>query len=350
MKQTLLKKFTIAAIALMAVPGFAVAQEKEKNKEKDKIKEEKIKDVKERQQIVITRTGDKDEKTVIEIDGDKVKVNGKDVADLKDIQVHVNNLNIPNMRFRTVPGQNNNFSMAFDDFGSGETLFKVDSNRAMLGVTTDGHDKGAEILSINKESAAEKAGLKKGDIIVKIDSRKIDGAEDVTDAIRAHKPGDKVSITYLRDSKENKATAELGRWKGIDVKKMTAPKILSDKAWKEDYFDNNNFAQGFSTNTPGVYTTSSSRPKLGLQVQDTDDGKGVKVLEVHDEGTASKAGIKEGDIITQIDDKAVNGADEISKVMKEKKDQPQVRFQVTRNGKQQTIDVKIPRKLKTVDM
>lgn len=345
MKQTLLKKITIAAIALMAAPGIIVAQEKAK--EKDKVKEEKIKESKGRQQIVITRTGDKDEKTIIEIDGDKVKVNGKDVADLKDIQVHVDNLNIPNMRFRTVPGQNN-YSMSFDDFGSGRTLFNVDSNRAMLGVTTDGHDKGAEIQSITKESAADKAGLKKGDIIVKIDSRKIDGAEDVTDAIRAHKPGDKVSITYLRDEKENKASAELGRWKGIDVKGMTAPRILSEKAWKED-FGNNNFGQNFP-GVSGVYTTSGSRPKLGMSVQDTDDGKGVKVLEVHNEGTAHKAGIKEGDIVTQIDDKAVNSADEISKLMKEKKDQPVVKFQVTRNGKQQTIDVKIPRKLKTVDM
>ena len=32
-----------------------------------------------------------------------------------------------------------------------------------------------------------------------------------------HKPGDKVTVTYLRDKKEQKATAELGRWKGYDV-------------------------------------------------------------------------------------------------------------------------------------
>jgi len=126
MKQTLLKKFVIIAIALFATPGLIIAQEKEKTKTKEKT---------EKQQIIITRTGDKDEKTVIEIDGDKVKVNGKDVADLKDIQVHINNLNIPNMRFRTpAPGQN--FSMSFDDYGSGRTLCNVDSNRAMLGVVT----------------------------------------------------------------------------------------------------------------------------------------------------------------------------------------------------------------------
>src|SRR5918993_2749535 len=124
MKQTLLKTFAIAAIALFAAPGLILAQEKEKTKTKEKT---------EKQQIIITRSGDKNEKTVIEIDGDKVKVNGKDVADLKDVQVHVNNLNIPNMRFHTTQGQNG-FNMNFDDHGTGRALFSVDSNRAMLGV------------------------------------------------------------------------------------------------------------------------------------------------------------------------------------------------------------------------
>ncbi|HYO21668.1 MAG TPA: hypothetical protein VER36_04635, partial [Flavisolibacter sp.] len=151
MKQLLLKRLAIAAIALCAVPGTLLAQdEKVKAKEKEK---------KERQQIVITRSGDKDEKTIIEIDGDKVKVNGKDVADLKDVQVRVNNLKIPNVTTLRTP--NGAYSMTFDDFGHGRSLFNVDSNRAMLGVTTEGQDNGAEIRTITKESAAEKAGLKK---------------------------------------------------------------------------------------------------------------------------------------------------------------------------------------------
>jgi serine protease Do len=99
-----------------------------------------------------------------------------------------------------------------------------------------------------------------------------------------------------------------------------------------------------------VFATNAARPKLGIAVQDTDDGKGVKVLEADEDGTAAKAGIKKDDVITHIDDKAVNGADEISKLMREKKDQPVVRFQVNRGGKSQTIEVKIPRKLKTVDL
>ena len=339
MKQLLVKNFAIAALAICAVPGTLLAQDKNKEKEKSKDKTE-------RQQIVITRTGDKTEKTVIEIDGDKVKVNGKDVADLKDVQVHVNNLRMPKgMTVYTSPEGFGNFNMSFDNANGG--LFKIDSNRAMLGVVTDGSDKGAEIQSVSKESAAEKAGLKKGDIITKIDSRKIDATDDVSDAVRAHKPGDKVSITYLRDGKEQKATAELGRWKGMDVKAMTAPRIFSQDAWSRDM---NGTYKRATPVVPGTgYSILTNRPRLGLSIQDTDDGKGVKVLDVDDEGMAAKAGVKEGDVITMIDGTAVNSTDDIARLIREKKDQPTVKMQVNRGGKTQTLEVRV-KKPKTVDL
>jgi hypothetical protein len=51
-----------------------------------------------------------------------------------------------------------------------------------------------------------------------------------------------------------------------------------------------------------------------------------------------------------VDDKAVNSADEISKLMKEKKDQISVKMQINRAGKMQNLEVRIPRKIKTVDL
>lgn len=336
MKQLLFKKLSLAALMFCALPATLLAQT---DKEK-----EKVKDKKGHQQIIITRTGETDEKTVIEINGDKVKINGKDAGDIKDINVHVNSWKAPNVMALRTPGQNN-FNMTFSDDNGG--LFSEDANRAMLGVVTDEHDKGAEIETVNKESAAEKAGLKKGDVITKIDNKEIDAADDVTKAVRAHKPGDKISIAYLRDGKEQKTTAELDKWKGMN-RTLTTAKGFDTQMWKESLKEQE--VNGYRV--PRVTTAFGfdNRPKLGLSVQDTDDGKGVKVLEADEDGNAAKAGIKEDDIITQIDDKAVNGADEIAKIMKEKKDQPVVKFQITRGGKSQTIDVKIPRKVKTVDL
>ncbi len=338
MKQLLLKKLTIAAIALCTVPGTLFAQ-KDKDEKKDK---------KNYQQIIITRNGDKDEKTVIEINGDKVKVNGKDVADLKDIQVHVNNMKGQNIMAMRAPATGRgNFNMAFGD-AEFNSMFSEDANRAMLGVVTDGDDKGARIQTITKESAADKAGLKKNDIITKINDKKIDATDDVSAAIKTHKPGDKVAITYLRDGKEQKATAELGKWKGMN-KMLTGTQGLDNQMWRESLKERLN-SPAFPRIQGNSFLMNTNRTRLGLSVQDTDDGKGVKVLDADDDGNAAKAGIKENDIITHIDDKAVTGADEIAKLIKEKKDQNTVKFQILRAGKSQTIEVKVPRKIKTVDL
>ena len=348
MKQRFLTKLMVAALLLCATPAILLAQdEKTKVKEEEKAKM-KEKEKSKRQQIVITRTGDETGKTLIEIDGDKVKINGKDAADLKDINVRINNLR-GSGAIAFGPGGTNDFNFNLDL--NQPSIFRVDSNRAMLGVVTDGHDRGAEIKSVSKESAAEKAGLKKGDVITRINERRIETTEDVTDAIRSHKPGDKVGITVLRDGKEQKLNAELGRWKGVNMATMVAPKVLTDQAWRERLNERTIYERA----TPhgqgdNFFVTTPRNPKLGMVVQDTDEGKGVKVMDVNDEGTAFKAGIKEDDIITHVDDKAVNSADEIARLMKEKKDQNSIRLQVERNGKKQNIEVRIPKKIKTVDL
>lgn len=335
MKHYFIKRLSIAGLVLFTIPTALFAQ-----KEKEKVEKEKS-DV---QQIIITKKGKENEKTVIEIDGDKVKVNGKPVESLNgDITVRLNRVRdiqaLRGMR-APAPGQ---WNMNFDD--NAISLFNEDSNRAMLGVMTDADEKGAKITSLSKGTAADKAGLKPEDIITKIDDKKMEDAEDVSEAIRGHKPGDKVTITYLRDGKEQKTTAELGNWKGVRVMSL----------------DKNRFEipEGFPPvppNTPMTFEFHGNgmnwggQPKMGLSIQDTEDGKGVKVMDVQEESAAEKAGIKENDIITQINDKDVNSADEVTKMIRENREKGSVMMKVQRGNKTQNIEVRIPRKLKTADL
>ncbi|HVE60349.1 MAG TPA: PDZ domain-containing protein, partial [Chitinophagaceae bacterium] len=301
-------------------------------KSKEDKKDVKHKDV---QHITITKSADADEKTVIEIKGDKVTINGKDAKSAEGVSVNVHKYKDAQAAARARVAQGGqNWNMDFDN--NRISLFSEDANRAMLGVSTDENDKGAEINSVTKESAAEKAGLKKGDIITSIGSKKIEEPGDVAEAIRSHKPGDKVAITILRDGKEQKLNAELTKWKGIDMNTINTP------SFKE-------FGITTPSKTLGAYMYDN-RPKLGLSIQDTDDGKGVKVIELNSDGNAAKAGVKKDDIITHINDKEVNSADETAKVVKENKDKGSLRVQVNRAGKTQNIEVKMPRKLKTADL
>lgn len=326
MKRVISNRLVIAGLALLAVPSFASAQ--------DAKKDETV------QTIVITRTGDKNEKINIEVDGDKIKVNGKDLKDLKDINVNVNT-NVHGRNFYRAPSRGGTYNFDLN----GNSLFHTDENRAMLGVNTDNHEKGAAIQSITEGSAAEKAGLKKGDIITRVGDTKIEDADDLTEAIQSHKPGAKVGIAYLRDGKEQKATAELGKWKGISMQTVPMPKLQGlMEQWRTM-----EPAQIAPLMNQNAYFFSG-RPRLGLSIEDTDDAKGVKVLEVDEESNAAKAGIKKDDIILGIDDKEVKGTEDVMKIIRDNKEKHQFNFKVLRNGKTQNIEVRFPRKLKKADL
>jgi serine protease Do len=327
--------FVVLALAYLAVPLTVLAQKEEK---------EKVKEKKETETIIITRKN-ADSKAIIEIDGDKVTVNGKKIDENSDgDDVSVSRHKSGDTWAYAGPG-------GFGSWGDNFSMSTMDENRALLGVTTEKHEKGVEIQSITKSGGAEKAGLKKGDVITKIGKENIESPDELSKTIRENKPGDKVEVTYLRDGKEQKVTAELGKYKGMRTyakgqnfefsPDMEIPRVQALPRTR---------VRGGQGGDLFSYYWSGGSPKLGLSVQDTDDGKGVKVLEADEEGNASKAGIKEDDIITEVDGKQVNGADEIAKIIKESKDKVSVKVKLTRNGKSETLDVKIPRKLKTADL
>jgi serine protease Do len=338
MKNYFSKPLLIILGAALILPAALLAQDEKEKKEKDKEK-------KEQQEIVIIRKGDKDEKVTVEVNGDKVTVNGKPIEEYKGDDVIIRRNKVKDAfayNFNNDFG-GQNWNIAGDNF----KMFSMDSNRAMLGVTTEKADKGVEIQDITKESGAAKAGLKEGDVITKIDDKKIEDPDDLSSAVKAHKPGEKVTITYLRNDKEQKTTAELGKWKGASAYSFS-PNMKMDLG---DFMPKIEAMPRIRT-TPYSqnWSWSGGGPKLGLSVQDTDDGKGVKVIEVDDESNAEKAGIKEDDIITEVEGKAVNSADEVAKIIKESKDKTSVMIKLTRGGKTQNIEVKIPRKLKTADL
>jgi serine protease Do len=348
MKQACRTFVTFLFVAAFFAPVSLLAQKEDKAKDiKERRETEQIiKEQKEAEQIIITRKGNKNEKVVIEIVGDKVTVNGKSIDELKDGNVTVRRHNIHDTwAFADgLKGGGQNY------YGPGnfEVFTGGDTNRAMLGVTTEKSEDGVEFQQITKESAAAKAGLKSGDVITKINDKNIETPDDLSAVIKAQKPGDKITVTYLRDKKENKATAELTKWKGVSVYKSTTPGQNFD--FQMDNLNLDEIMPRIQT-TPRAYQFSTTKgPKLGLSVQDTDDGKGVKILEVDDDSNAAKAGLREDDVITEIDGKKVNSVDEVSKIIRESKEKPSVMMKLQRGSKTQNIEVKIPRKIKSADL
>ncbi|MDZ7359487.1 MAG: PDZ domain-containing protein [candidate division KSB1 bacterium] len=98
---------------------------------------------------------------------------------------------------------------------------KVWSNRPQLGVQVQNLNKdlapyfkveeksGVLVVEVSKNTPAEKAGLKAGDVITRIGDEKITDADDLVQALRDYEAGDKVSIEYVRQGKSATAQAEL---------------------------------------------------------------------------------------------------------------------------------------------
>lgn len=89
-----------------------------------------------------------------------------------------------------------------------ENMMK-ENDHGFLGVYLD--DEKGEVLinGIEEKSAAEVAGLKSGDILKEINGQKVATYDDVVKIMHETKPGDKVTITYMRDGKQMKTDAVL---------------------------------------------------------------------------------------------------------------------------------------------
>ena len=286
--------------------------------------------------VIIRKKGEAKEKITVVIDGDKITVNGKDVKDYKNENIGVDVTISPERPGKKSyeitrtpkPPRAGGWNSELKDFN-----FSFGSNKAFLGVTTTKDDKGAKINEVTKESPAEKAGLKLNDIITKIGDTKIEDADDLYAAVGKYKANDKAEITYLREGKEQKLSVALGENKNNVFKSFN---------WSGDdnmkgIFDGNEFI-------------FNRKPRLGLQVQDLEEGNGVKVLEVDEETPAAKAGLKEGDIVTDINGKQVKDVTALKEETKDLKEGDSVKINFKRNGSSQSADIKIPKKLKKADL
>ena len=80
---------------------------------------------------------------------------------------------------------------------------------AYLGVSIDATASAARIAEIRPSTPAAGAGLKAGDVVVEVDGKAISSGDDLTRVIDAHKPGDKISVTYKRSGSEHTVSLTL---------------------------------------------------------------------------------------------------------------------------------------------
>jgi serine protease Do len=162
--------------------------------------------------------------------------------------------------------------------------------------------KGALISEVMPDTPAAKAGLENGDIILEYNGKKVDDSRHLKLTVAQTAPGTKVPLKILRDGK----TKELD----VVVKELPASDLASGGSAVEE---------SSSEGLKGVGVTdldARTRQQLDLprQVQ------GALVTEVDPESAAYEAGLREGDLIQEINRKPVRNAEDAVALTKNVKD------------------------------
>ena len=148
---------------------------------------------------------------------------------------------------------------------------------------------GIYVAKVSEESAAEEAGLKEGDVITAIDGKDVNKMADLQEYLAKKRPGDKVTITYMRDKKKASKNVTLKNEQGnTQVVKKADLDVLGGN---------------FRT------ITDDQKKQLGI-------GYGLEVLKVN-AGKLKNAGITKGFIIQRVNDNAIKTIDDLQNAVKE---------------------------------
>jgi serine protease Do len=149
---------------------------------------------------------------------------------------------------------------------------------------------GVYVIEPTSGGGAEEAGIKKGDIVIKVDGKVIHTVSQLQQNVAIHRPGDKVRVTVLREGKEKELAVTLKNAKG-NTQLVKSVEPASTKLGAEL-----------------VEITSQEKAKLNLTY-------GVKVNKV-EKGVLEEAGVKPGFIITKVQSRPVKAGKEVEAIIR----------------------------------
>jgi serine protease Do len=240
------------------------------------------------------------------------------------------------------------FAFSFDGNGylgiAPENISKENMSRYGLSAP-----RGVGISNVSENSPAAKAGLKKGDVILEFDNEPVTSTRKLLRLVNEAAPEQSVRLTISRNGSEQHVNVTLGAREDLPraFRAATPPPDLNGyfrvnppnapnapRAWgsaPEAY------AFGFGNNRRiGVTTT-----QLTKQLADffgVNGGRGVLISSITDNGPASKAGLRAGDVITEVNGEKIEDAGDFVRALNQK-DEGEVTLTIIRDKSQRTIKV-----------
>jgi serine protease Do len=170
-------------------------------------------------------------------------------------------------------------------------------------------NKGALVADVNPDGPADKAGIKRGDVITTFDGKEVNGFKDLPLIVSKTPVGKTVSVEVLRKGEKKSFKVKVG-----ELKEGEEPKVAGEESQTD-------LGLAVQELTPELAR------KMGIK-----DAKGLVVTQVEKNSPADDAEFKAGDVIREIDQKEVQNIEEFNKIIKGYKKGDTILFLVERKG------------------
>lgn len=199
--------------------------------------------------------------------------------------------------------------------------------RGMLGVTIQpvtsdiaaslglSEVRGAIVSAVTADSPADKAGVKRGDVVTKLNGEAISDSNSLRNHVARLQPGSNVALSIIRDGQERSLSAVLGE----------LPSKREASANREGSSNSGRFGMNVQD------LTADQARELGLK-----STRGVVVSEVDPNGVAAGAGIRAGDVIQEVNRKPVDHASDLKAALDAAGKRPALLL-VNRNGSERFV-------------
>src|SRR6185369_7161308 len=228
-----------------------------------------------------------------------------------------------------------NFSF-FVDGGGFLGVYAENISRENMGRYRMSQVRGVGVTQVIKDSPADKAGLRKDDVILRLDGENVSSVRKLNRLVSELSPDQSVRVSISRGGSEQEITATIAKrsntmaqnllggeprifkWEGPGLKnfKWETPLLNDLPSFNNDFGDRSFFL----SNSRRIGVSTMSLTKQLADYFGIAEGKGALVTSVSEDGPAAKAGVKAGDVITAVDGEAVDSPGDISRVINRKKE------------------------------
>src|SRR5829696_8453213 len=185
---------------------------------------------------------------------------------------------------------------------------------------------GVLVSNVKAGSAADKAGVKRGDIITAINGEKTEDSNVLRNKVAGSLPGSEIRLSIMRNGKPEELTATLDEFSNETAANKDARPEAEGETDKRG--QNGRLGLTLQPVTPAI------AKQLGI-----DATEGLVVTDVDDSGAAAEAGVSKGDVILEINRQAVTSVDAVQSALEKSGDRP-ILLLISRRGTTSFITVR----------